>query len=137
MNTDDFKFDNYVSLLNLYTQQRAKRGDSVDLPFYKTLQKQGADHKPTFTVSCVFLGETSVGVGPNVKAAKEKAADGLAQKMNVLGELLRMRREEDYSLESYSAPLPDIWNGKDATLVLRKRVGDFTEYKTFKLCAQD
>ena len=68
---DESHYKNFKSLLQEYLQ-----GKSMSIPSYETIDSQGLDHTPVFTVSCSVdaLQEPVYGKGMTVKEAEQQAA---------------------------------------------------------------
>lgn len=120
-----------ISKLNLYCQ-KAKLHPP---PYYETLKKEGYDHRPIFKVCCFFQTLSETGEGPTLKIAKEKAAEKIVELMDLDDKLKSFENKVTFAIESYNAPLCDIWEGdfKEYTLTLRKKDGNEYEYKNFKV----
>lgn len=122
-----------ISKINLYCQKF-----KTNPPFFEILKKEGQDHNPVFIVSCTFEDYTELGEGSSLKLAKEDAATKIVE----LGSIeLKLKNFDDnnsiYSVDSYNAPLADIWKncniGKEYTLTLRKKDKNNIQYKNFKV----
>ena len=120
-----------ISKINLYCQKL-----KLAPPHFAVLQREGEDHHPMFKVSCTFEENIEIGEGPALKVAREEAALKIVE---LLGIDLKLKEWEDnvsYAIESYNAPLVDIWEsgpGKEYTLTLRRKEKNQYEYKNFKV----
>lgn len=122
-----------VSLINLYCQ-KVQRSGPIKMPQYETLQKEGSDHRPTFQVSCSFQDTVQLGEGSTLKLAKEEAAKGVVKALDIETKFAELEHATSFSIDSYNAPLGEIWEsaeGKEYTLVLKKKVGKNSQYRKF------
>ena len=120
-----------ISKINLYCQKL-----KVNPPYFEILKKEGEDHHPSFQTSCTFEGQIEMGEGPTLKASKENAASKIVERLNIDFKLKDLEKNITYAIDSYNAPLVDIWEKCDAqeyTLTLRKKDKDKFEYKNFKV----
>jgi hypothetical protein len=121
------------SKINLYCQKK-----KLAHPNFSLLKKEGDDHKPSFTICCTFEGESENGVGPSRKAAEENAALKIVELFKI-DQYLQSIEETSvtYSIESYNAPLKDIWENwenQEYTLTLKQKdVAKNVKYKNFKV----
>lgn len=122
-----------VSLINLYCQ-KVQRSSPIKPPLYEILQKEGSDHRPTFKVSCTFKDTIQFGEGSTLKLAKEEAAKRVVDALDIETKFAELEQVTNFSIDSYNAPLAEIWEsgeGKEYTLVLKKKVGKNSQYRKF------
>lgn len=121
---------NNISKINLYCQKL-----KLHPPYFEVLKKEGEDHHPIFQVSCTFEEQIEIGDGLTLKAAKENAATKIVELLNIDHKLRELETTATYTVESYNAPLKDIWENvsKEYTLTLKKKSKDKCEYKKFKV----
>ncbi|AHL67624.1 ribonuclease III [Chloriridovirus anopheles1] len=119
---------NNISKINLYCQKKR-----LNPPLYETLKKEGLDHRPNFRVRCSFESLAEFGTGPTLKIAKENAAAQIVELLDLDAKLKDLDNKVGFAIESYNAPLRDIWEGncKEYTLTIRKKDGTEYEYKNF------
>jgi hypothetical protein len=121
-----------TSKINLYSQKL-----KLNLPYFETLKKEGEDHRPIFQVSCTFEKNIEIGEGPTLKSAKEDAASKIVELLNIDFKLKEMENNISYAVDSYNAPLNDIWENdasrQEYTLTLKKKDKNTVEYKKFKI----
>ena len=120
-----------ISKINLYCQKLKLRP-----PYFEILKKEGEDHHPLFQVSCTFEKQIEIGEGTTLKMAKEDAASKIVELLDIDHKLKELEKNISYSIDSYNAPLIDIWENSDNqeyTLTLKKRDGGLYEYKNFKV----
>jgi len=120
-----------ISKINLYCQKL-----KLNPPYFETLKKEGEDHHPTFQVSCTFEKNIEIGEGSTLKAAKEDAAAKIVEMVAIDLKLKELENNITYAIDSYNAPLVDIWenfDNQEYMLTLKKKVKDKYEYKNFKV----
>jgi hypothetical protein len=126
---------NNISKLNLYCQKLKISNPCC----FETLSKKGDDHRPTFQVSCTFENQVEIGEGSTLKIAKESAAEKIAKILNIDIKLKELdNRNILYDIDSYNAPLHDIWENETKTdyiLTLKKKdkKNQTVDYKKFKV----
>jgi hypothetical protein len=77
-----------------------------------------------------------MGEGLSLKVAKEDAATKIVELMAIDLKLKQMENNVTYAIDSYNAPLADIWENhvnQEYTLTLRKKNNNKLEYKNFKV----
>ena len=125
---------NNISKINLYCQK-------LKIPnpcCFEPLRKEGDDHCPTFQVSCSFENQVEIGKGPTLKIAKESAAEKIVKLLNIDLKLKELDNGVLYDIDSYNAPLRDIWENETETdyiLTLKKKdkKNQTIDYKQFKV----
>jgi len=121
---------NNISKINLYCQKL-----KLHPPYFEVLKKEGEDHHPIFKVSCAFEDQLEIGTGFSLKTAKEDAATEIVELLNIDHKLKEFENNVMYTVDSYNAPLKDVWENtaKEYTLTLKKRNKNQYEYKKFKV----
>ena len=119
-----------ISKINLYCQKL-----KLNAPYFETLKKEGADHHPIFRVSCTFGKNIEMGEGSTLKAAKEEAASKIVELLDIDLKLKELQNNVSYTIDSYNAPLIDIWenNHDEYILTLKRKEKNDVEYKNFKV----
>jgi hypothetical protein len=119
-----------ISKINIYCQKLR-----LNPPYFETLKKEGKDHDPIFLVSCTFDKNIQIGEGPTLKSAKEDAASKLVEFLDIDNHLEKLKDNIVYSIDSYNAPLMEIWNNqvREYSLTLKKKMNNSYEFKTFKI----
>jgi Double-stranded RNA binding motif len=125
---------NNISKINLYCQKLKISNPCC----FETLSKKGDDHCPTFQVSCTFKKQVEIGEGSTLKIAKELAAEKIVKLLNIDQRLKELDNGISYDIDSYNAPLRDIWENETKTeyiLTLKKKdkKNKTIDYKKFKV----
>jgi hypothetical protein len=125
---------NNISKINLYCQKLKISNPCC----FEIMKKEGDDHRPTFQVSCTFENQVELGEGPTLKIAKESAAEKIVEMLNIDLKLKELENNISYDIDSYNAPLRNIWENENETdyiLTLKKKdkKTQTTEYKRFKV----